>query len=88
MRAQGETGTSVLQAPLAPLPSLEGIVRGQTRPVSWLEEPSQAFPGLCPQWQVVRRRSDAFVRSSYSGGAAPVSHRTSGRPRLPWINCG
>jgi hypothetical protein len=27
------------------------------------------------------------VGSSYSGGAAPVSHRTSGWPRLPWIDC-
>jgi len=64
-------------------------MREQTRPVSWLEVPSLAFPGPVPQWQVVRRRKPGRlrVRSSYSGGAAPVSHRTSGWPRLRSINC-
>jgi len=43
VRAQGETGTGVGTA--TPLPSLEGIVREQTVPVSWLEAASPAFPG-------------------------------------------
>jgi hypothetical protein len=49
----------------------------QTGPVSWLEVPSAAFPGRQSQWQEKRRRIP-----SYSGGAAPVFHRTSGWPSL------
>jgi len=55
--------------PRAPLPSLEGIVREQTGPVSWLEAPSLAFPGPSPSGR--RSEGESLLQWRGRAGLAP-----------------
>lgn len=78
---EGRTGSNP-----APLP--RGVcVRERRGPVSWLEAAALGLPGAGPQWRLAggvpperRRTGERDRRASYSGGAAPESHRLPNGP--------
>jgi hypothetical protein len=76
-------------------PPWKGAHRARTVPVSWLEAEPPAFPvrAVARQWHrgrsvppAPRASRAALAVASYSGGAAPAFHRTSGRLRSRYVS--